>query len=187
MNKLVRMLILSAVLAASVAEENKTPPFAAITDEEIAKITFEDSANDNGWVAPVAKDLTELESNPKKQKSFNEWWDKVEEWPNAKSEDTVTKVCGLIDVAALVDLDRGQFEAETAYSVFAKLTKEVPKADLVKATAWMVLKPEECPAITTAPDIGIPGPVKEEKVRARAALYAKKLLGRLEGKLPAKE
>ena len=83
-------------------------------------------------------------------------------------------------------MTQGEFEGETAYVIFERIKKEIPKDDLIKICAWIVLKPEEGKAVTSAADLGYNGEMEEKELRERATVYAMKLLGRLLGKLPVK-
>lgn len=158
-------------------------PFDAIMEEQIAAITYEDCKDDSGRVAPLAKNLEHLQGDPRKR--FDEWLVKLEKWDVLKAG-TALKVRKMIGLCAFVDQIRGEFEAEVACVVFERLKRDVPKEQLIKASAWVALKPTDGETLTTAPELGFEGKLPEEKIRARSVLYAKKLLGRLLGKLPAK-
>ena len=89
-------------------------------------------------------------------------------------------------VCAMADIGRSDFEGETAFVIFARLRESVPDDELARAAAWVALKPDEGKAVTTAPALNMENNLAEADVRERAALYAKKLLGRVLGKLPRK-
>jgi hypothetical protein len=94
------------------------------------------------------------------------------------------RVRNLLAVASLADLGRGEFEAETAHVIFEKLKSEVDKDVLIKACAWIVLKPDEGTTPTKIPELGWEDETEEAMVKERVPLYAKKLLARLVGKGP---
>jgi hypothetical protein len=57
---------------------------------------------------------------------------------------------------------------------------------LIKAAAYIALKPEVGPILDKCPDVGIDDGTNEDRVRERLGVYAKKVLGRMLGKLPVK-
>lgn len=159
-------------------------PSETITAEQIQSITFEDAREDRGYVAPVAQNLDHLDDAALDRLETFEV--KLDEWRPGKEGPLGQRVRNLIAVATLADLGRSEFEAETAFVIFDRLLKEVPKDRLARAAAWVVLKPREGTVVTTAKELGMDGQVAEADVRERSVLYAKKLLGRALGKLPAK-
>ena len=178
-----RHLVCLFVLAAGTAAAGE--PYEAITQEQINSIEYDDAMEDRGFVAPLAADLTHMEGDMKKE--FDEWVAKLDDWQPGKVDEIGQRVRNWLCLATLGDVARGMYEAESPYVIFERLKKDIPKDKLIKATAWVILKPGEGKAITTAPDAGIDGEAAEETVRERTVLYAKKLLGRLLGKLPPKE
>lgn len=156
-----------------------------ITQKQIDAITYEDAEEDTGFITPLAENLDNLDNDSKKR--LDDWTAKLNDWPGSKEESIPQRVRNLMHVCALADMVHSEFEGETAYVVFDKLKAEVDKDVLIKACAWMVLKPDEGRAITKIPELGWEDDIEEEPLRERASLYAKKLLGRLLGKLPKKE
>ena len=156
-------------------------PLAAITDKQIQEITYNDLPPDQGFVTPLAENLDNLDDDS--QKRLAEWTDKLNAWAGARDENVAQRVRNLLAVASLSDLGRGEFEAETAYVIFEKLRGEVDKDVLIKACAWIVLKPEEGKTPTKVPELGWEDELDETMVRVRVPLYAKKFLGKLLGKI----
>lgn len=156
-------------------------PLANITDKQIQEITYDDLPPDQGFVTPLAENLDNLDDDS--QKRLTEWTDKLNAWAGARDENVAQRVRNLLAVASLSDLGRGEFEAETAYVIFEKLQGEVDKDVLIKACAWIVLKPEEGKTPTKVPELGWDDELDETMVRERVPLYAKKLLGKLLGKI----
>jgi len=159
--------------------------FSKITQKEIDGITYEDAEEDTGFITPLAADLDNLDNDSKKR--LDEWTAKLNDWAGAKEENVPQRVRNLLFVCSLADMVHSEFEGETAFVVFDKLKSEVDKDVLIKACAWIVLKPDEGRAITKAPELGWEDDAEEDALRERAAMYAKKLLGRLVGKLPKKD
>ena len=157
----------------------------AITKKEIDAITYEDVEEDTGFILPIAANLDDLDNDTKKR--LDDWTAKLQDWSGAKDENVPQRVRNLMTVCALSDMIHGEFEREAPYVIFDMLKAEVDKDELIKVCAWMTLKPDEGRAITRIPELGWDDDVDEASVRERASLYAKKLLGRLLGKLPKKE
>ena len=185
-------LILSclALLGADAAKPTTAPAKPAeawekITDKEIASITYEDAEVDSGFVTPLAQDLSNLDDDSKKE--LDQLAEKLDQWVPGQEKDLVQQVRNWMCLCTFADLGRGLFEAEVPYVVFEKLKREMPREKLTKALACIVLKPDEGKLVLKAPDLGFEEDAPEADVRERHVIYAKKLLGRLVGKLPPKE
>jgi hypothetical protein len=158
---------------------------AKITQKEVDAITYEDVEEDTGFILPIAADLDNLDDDTKKR--LDDFMAKVHDWGGARDENVPQRVRNLMTICALSDMIHGEFERELPYLIFDKVKAEVDKDELIKVCAWMTLKPEEGRAITRIPELGWDDDVDEASIRERASLYAKKLLGRLVGKLPRKD
>ena len=170
-----------ATTKASTKPVKAKDPLDQITQKQIDEITYDDLPPDQGFVTPLAENLDNLDDDS--QKRLNEWMNKVNDWAGARDENAGQRVRNLLAVASLADLGRGEFEAETAYVIFEKLRGEVDKDVLIKACAWIILKPEEGKTPTKVPELGWEDELDETMVRERVPLYAKKLLARLLGKV----
>jgi hypothetical protein len=172
-----------AVTQPAVAKKENS--YKKITQKDIDGITFDDIEDDSGFITPLAADLDNLDNDSKKR--LDEWVAKLNDWAGSKEENIPQRVRNLMFICSLADMVHSEFEGETAFVVFDKLKSEIDKDVLIKACAWIVLKPDEGRAITRAPDLGWDDDAEEDALRERAQMYAKKLLGRLVGKLPKKE
>lgn len=187
--RLVGLAALCLVLASAgftFAQEKpaEKQPWESITDEQIDAITYEDAEIDRGFVTPLAEDLNHLDEESLKR--LEELVEKFDDWLPGQEKDIGQRVRNWMCVATFADLGRAEFEAELPYVIFEHLKKEIPEQQLKKALAWVILKPKEGKAVLEAKPLGMEGPVDEGPVRQRSAIYAKKLLGRLVGKLPPK-
>jgi hypothetical protein len=171
--------------AAAAAPAKPDNSYNAITQKDIDEIKFDDVEDDTGFITPLAADLDNLDNDSKKR--LDDWTAKLSDWAGAKEENVPQRVRNLMSVASLADMIHSEFEGETAYVIFDKLKSEVDKDQLIKACAWMVLKPNEGRCVTRIPELGWDEEVEEDGIRERSSMYAKKLLGRLVGKLPKKE
>ncbi len=167
------------------APAKPSEPWQTITDKDIASITFEDAQEDQGFVTPLAQDLSNLDDDSKKE--LNNLGDKMDNWVPGQEKDLVQQIRNWMCLCTYADLGRGLFEAEVPYVVFEKLKRDMPKEKLTKALAYIILKPDEGKLVLKAPDLGFEDDAPEADVRERHVIYAKKLLGRLVGKLPPKE
>ena len=55
---------------------------------------------------------------------------------------------------------------------------------LTQSLAWIVLHPDDGTVPASMPELGLPGDIDGGIVRERSILYAKKVLGRIRGRLP---
>jgi len=165
-------------------EPPKAEPYLAITDKEINEITYEDCELDNGFEIPFAASLENLADDQKER--LDEWKKKFEDWKPAKEEKLGQRVRNIIALISIIDAGHGEFEAEAPYVVYEWMKMEIPKEKLIKAAAWVALKTKDGECIKTAPDMDMDAEIDEDEVRGRSSVYAKKILGRLLGKLPPK-
>lgn len=178
---MMRWLTLLACCALTILHAEEA--YEKITQKEIDAVNYDDAEEDASFVAPLVGNLKHLEGD--QLKKFNALLEKLNEWEPGKIDEVGQKVRNFLCLSSLMDVGRGEFEAELPYSIFEKLKTDVPREKLVKAVAWVVLKPKEGKAVTEAKDLDI-AKADEEAVRNRTVIYAKKLLGRLVGKLPKK-
>lgn len=174
----------AAAPATSPADKKPAEPFDSITQQQIDAITYDDVAVDNGFVTPLARDLSHLDGDDERKGRFEDFVDRLEDWQPGKDQSVAQRVRNWMAVCTFGDLGRSEFEAEVPYAVFEKLKQDTPRDQLIKALAWVILKPNEGKTVTKAPELGVDDELDEEQVRVRSAIYARKLLGRLMGKLP---
>ena len=183
--------LLLFMVAADVPKKPTTAPakpqeaWEKITDKEVASITYEDAEVDSGFVTPLAQDLSNLDDDSKKE--LDQFAEKLDQWVPGQEKDLVQQIRNWMCLCTFADLGRGLFEAEVPYVIFEKLKREMPREKLTKALAYIALKPDEGKLVLQAPDLGFEEDAPEADVRERHVIYAKKLLGRLVGKLPPKE
>ena len=191
MVRLTLIFPLLILLGADAPKKPTTAPAKAaeawekVTDKEIASITYEDAEVDSSFVTPLAQDLSNLDDDSKKE--LEQFGEKLDQWIPGQERDLVQQLRNWMCLCTFADLGRGLFEAEVPYVVFEKLKREMPREKLTKALAYIVLKPDEGKMVLQAPDLGFEEDAPEADVRERHVIYAKKLLGRLVGKLPSKE
>jgi len=89
----------------------------------------------------------------------------------------------LLSVAAIADISADPHEAEIGRIVFDELQTRHKHAELRRILAWVILNPGEGAVVNQAPELGLARHPPEVVVRERSALYARKYLGRLLGKI----
>ena len=90
----------------------------------------------------------------------------------------------LLSVASNADVTANYREAEIARVVFDLLRERYKREQLVRMLAWIILNPDEGGVVAQAPELGLQRRPPEPIIRDRNSLYARKLLGRLLGKIP---
>jgi len=161
-------------------------PWEKLTQKEIDEITYEDAMDDYNIVYPFAPDFERVGDDENRKKSFDEWKEKLDSWDCNREENVLQRVRNFISLMALVDVMQMEFENETPLIIFERMKKEIPREQLIKASAYIALKPEVGPILDKCPDVGIDDGASEDRVRERIGVYAKKVLGRMLGKLPVK-
>lgn len=177
--RMINALLLCVIGLAHLAAEETWP-----TEAEIAAITYEDALDDNGFVGPFAHDFSRNEDFPERKTDWLAFVDKVNAWAPGKVADEADKVRNLVNACVLQDICQGQFEGELALHVYTRLKDQVPKERLVRILARIVLHPDQGDLIRTAPELDADVGVGEDQIRERMPIYAKKMLGRVLGKIP---
>jgi ABC-2 type transport system permease protein len=156
--------------------------YAEITDADVLKIRFDDLPGDNELVTRLAPPFPSGKPPPR----VAEIAASLKTWPAARTGDIVDDVRALVCVAAIADIGADTQEAEIGRMVFDELEGRYRHALLRRVLTWIVLHPQNGRVVTEAPELDLRrGRPSEEMVRERVALYAKKYLGRLTGKISA--
>jgi hypothetical protein len=156
-------------------------PYESITDAQIASITFSDLNADDDTVTPLAHNFDGLGDDERKR--LDGIRAKLDAWPPAHNDAAGQRVRSILSVAAIADYSQDPLEGQIARVVFDRLLADFEKEQLKRICAWIILRPEEGAVITSAPELDLNGRVNEDVLRDREMMYAKKLLGRLLGKI----
>ena len=164
----------------AVAAEVAPPSYQQITTAQINAITYDDLQDDSSMVTPVVHSLDDVSSD------IRRWTvgfqSRLSQWPAANDPDLMHRTVRLLSVCAIADLDEDQHEGEIPYVVFGQLRAQIPAEELERILTYIILHPpRDVP--TSAADLEIPGEQAAGDVRDRMVQYARKLLGRLLGKL----
>jgi hypothetical protein len=182
----IRTLCILAALTRLVAADAPPPKkWEDVTARQIESIDLADAEIDNNFVTPLAQDLSHLDDETRKR--LDELGDRLDAWQPGREKDLVQQLRNWMSLCTLIDITHGEFEAEFPYVIFDRLKKDIPKEKLTKGLAVLILNPEEGKVVTKGEDFDLENEANEQDVRERHVIYAKKLLGRLIGKLPVKE
>ncbi len=184
-NTITVLVAVSALVAVRIRAEDE--PYKTVTQKQIDAITYDDCDDDDGVTFPFFANFERVGDSDDRKKSFAEWKEKLEKWDCNGEEKLGQKVRNFISVMALVDVLQMEFEGETPKILFDRMKKEIKKEELLKAVAYVALKPEQGTVVDKCKDLDIEDGAAEDRVRDRVGVYAKKVLGRLLGKLPPKE
>ncbi len=160
-------------------------PVAApvLSDAQIDSIDYRGLPPDESTVTPVAEAASRISdsSDPSRLGAFSA---RLEAWPPGRAADKVQAIRNLLSVATVADLNEDPLEGSIARLVFNHLFAHFTETELTQGLAWIILHPGEGTVLNSIPELGIPGDMDVKIVRERSILYAKKLLGRIRGRLP---
>jgi ABC-2 type transport system permease protein len=151
--------------------------YEALTDAQVAAVDYLHLPGDDEFVSRLAPPLARGAASPD---SFRE---RLEEWAPGQGADPGQGVRNLLCVAAIADVSRDLEEGQIARRVFDLLRARYEAQRLARILAWIALYPASGTVVTSAPELGLPRRYREAVIRQRVALYATKLLGRLNGRL----
>jgi ABC-2 type transport system permease protein len=158
----------------------------AVSREDIdADLTFDRLPPDAGVITPIAP-ATE-QPDPSTAASVAAIAEALAQWTPGTVADPVQRVRNLLYVTAVPDLLMMDTERYLPAVVYQRVQEEIDRADLIKILYWIALHPFDGDdrAVDEMGPLGLPpaSATNPEDVRARAAVYGVKLLGRLLGRI----
>lgn len=156
---------------------------ADIPSESIAGITYDGMPDDRGIESPFAKVLLTAADDPELAAATAEFRAKLAVWKPAQVTDEFQRLGNLLSLLALADLGRLTCESEAPLVVLDQLREAIPEPRLIQLLARCALTPGELEPLLDIPEFAV-REVDRELVRKRMAIYARKMLGRVLGKLP---
>ena len=158
-----------------------------ITDADIASIKYDDLKDtpDDGDILPFSPNAADLD-DADQRKRLDAIASKLATWPQANDPDISQRVRYLMNFCSIADIAQDRLEHYIPSIVLAYLNKTVPSTDLQRALASVILSPGDGKNVTQVSDLDVDtdGPVDEQMLRDRTALYAKKFLLRALNKVP---
>ncbi|HEY9154182.1 MAG TPA: ABC transporter permease, partial [Opitutaceae bacterium] len=137
-----------------------------ITAAEIDSIRYNDLPEDGEIVSRF--------SAPLKSNQFvdrlAELDQKLKAWAPGRVEDEGQRTRNLLSIAAIADVEEDPLEGEIARDIFDLLKAEIPKPELEKVLAWIILAPDRGQVVMNAQELGfrpIPG---DKIIRERSVL-----------------
>jgi hypothetical protein len=153
--------------------------YAAVTEEQIDGISYDNLPGDYEFVSRLAPPFRgDWKTGP-----MGSFAARLKTWAPARGEDAAQNARNLLCVAGIADVSEDPHEGEIARLVFDRLRSDVGDERLARILAWVILYPRDGTAITTAPELGLGRHFREDIIRERTVLYARKFLGRLRGKI----
>jgi hypothetical protein len=175
---------LAVGLAASLTGRLQSRPaligWEAVTDDQIVAITYTNLPADSDIVTPLSPPFGR---DPGAGRRIAEFAAQLESWPQAHTGDALKDVRNLLCVASIADVSEDRRESEIARAVFNQLRADHDRAMLRRALAWIILNPKDGALVLDARDLGLRRHPPEWAIRNRNELYARKLLGRLLGRI----
>lgn len=153
--------------------------YEAVTDEQIAQVTYDDLPGDNELATRLAPRF-----GPAEAAKMADFRAMLDAWQPGRVEDPAQAARNLLSVAAVADVTANLREAEIARVVFDELRARHARDELERILTWIILEPGKGSVVGRAPELGLRRHPTDSIIRERVTLYAKKLLGRLEGKIP---
>jgi ABC-type multidrug transport system permease subunit len=164
------------------APEAPVDPVATIPAALIDSIDYRSLPADESTVTPVAPPGNV--DDPAGQARLDTLAARLEAWPPGHDPDRTQAIRNLLYVATVADLNEDPLEGNIARVVFTYLFGHFKEQELTQSLAWIILHPDEGKVLNNIPELGIPGEMDPRFVRDRSILYAKKVLGRIRGRLP---
>jgi ABC-type multidrug transport system permease subunit len=164
------------------APEVPADPAATISTELIDSIDYRGLPADESTVTPVAPPGGV--DDPAGQARLAALAARLEAWPPGHDQDRTQAVRNLLCVATVADLNEDPLEGSIARTVFTYLFGHFKEQELTQSLAWIILHPNEGVVTSSFPELDLPGDMDQRIVRDRSILYAKKVLGRIRGRLP---
>ncbi|HZZ19200.1 MAG TPA: ABC transporter permease [Opitutaceae bacterium] len=150
-----------------------------ITEEQMAAISYENLPGDSEFVSRLSKPLGKAGS----MSGLENIRGAIAEWRPGQVADPGQGARNLLCLAGVADVSEDPHEGEIARMVFDDLRQRDGDRQLERILAWVILYPDQGRCVTTVPELGLRHQFREDIVRDRAVLYAKKFLGRLRGSI----
>jgi ABC-2 type transport system permease protein len=156
--------------------------YESVTAAQINGITYDNLPPDDGTITPLAPAGTRPKDVDDRDR-LDAIAQKLATWPPAHEGMVGQRVRNLLSAAAIADVTEDPLEGPIARVVFQRMQADYPREQLIKVLASIILDPQGGTVMHSAPELELRGNVAAEIVRDRDAIYARKFLGRLLGKI----
>jgi hypothetical protein len=153
----------------------------ALTEAQINSIDFSGLPPDDSVVTPLAPSIDRVD--PEQRVRLDDLAARLKTWAPGRVPDSTQAIRNLLCVAAFADLYQDPLEGSIARVVVDHLFANFQEQQLTRGLAWIALHPDEGTVPTDFSELGFPGGIDAGIVRERSLLYAKKVLGRIRGRL----
>jgi hypothetical protein len=153
-----------------------------LTDAQIDSIDYSGLPPDDSAVTPLVSSLDR--ADPQQRARLDDLSERLKAWPPAHNADATQAIRSLLSVAVFADLNEDPLEGSIARVVVDYLFANFDERQLTHGLAWIILHPEDGTVPQRMPELGLPGDIDGSIIREREVLYAKKVLGRIRGRLP---
>ena len=154
--------------------------YQELTDEQLRSIPMDGLTGDAEFVSRLSRPFTDGGVS----EGVGAIASSLRSWPPRRASGPVQNAANLLSVAAIADVSEDLHEGEIARLVYYLLRSDYGAPELEKILGWIILHPEDGTVVTHAPELGLRRRIPEALVRQRIGLYARKFLGRLQGRLP---
>lgn len=159
------------------------PPWAKVTEQDVAAIDYSNVPPDQGIVAPIADADEEVADFIAEE--LDTLRSRLPTWELGTDEDQLQAVRNVLCVAAVPDTVQLPIERYVPRVVYEHLKDTYPKDQLIKMLTWIIMNPERGMVLDDVSELGIQGQAGDPyQVRERMYLYAVKFVARLTGKVP---
>jgi len=161
----------------------------AVTEQDIVRdLAFDRLPPDDGVITPIASAAEQ--GDPSISEAIVDVARALPDWGPASVSDPVQRARNLLYVLAVPDLLQMDIERYLPAFIYMRLQEQTEREDLIKILYWIALHPFDGDdrALDDMGRLGLPPAptLSREDIRARAAVYGVKLLGRMVGKIDAK-
>jgi ABC-2 type transport system permease protein len=158
----------------------------AVTQQDVDRdLAFDRLPPDGGVITPIASAAEQ--ADPSIAEVVADLAGVLPDWAPASVSDPVQRVRNLLYVLAVPDLLQMDIERYLPALIYARLQEQTERGDLIKILYWIALHPFDGDdrAVDDMTPLGLPpaSAIGREDIRARAAVYGVKLLGRMVGRI----
>lgn len=154
---------------------------ANLTEAQIDSIDYSGLPPDDSAVSPLVRSLDQADRQQRAR--LDDLAARLKAWRPGRDPNPTQAIRNLISVAVFADLDEDPLEGSIARVVVDHLFANFDESQLTHGLAWIILHPDDGTVPQDLPELGLPGRIDGSIIRERSVLYAKKVLGRIRGRL----